>query len=186
MIQSRLPSSLPLCLVVLVLLGPCVRADYEALDWVQLLPDSDYQALLSAPPLVHEGGDNGVPAQPLLKTEASTAFGSAFEQALVSTAVRQELHGREVRLPGFVVPLEYDANQNVTEFFLVPYFGACIHVPPPPPNQIIYVAYPAGLALPSIFEPFSVEGRLVIATTSNDTALSAYRIDAARVLPYEE
>jgi uncharacterized protein len=180
--------TLPACLLLLclVLCSTAASADYEALDWVRLLPDSDFQALLSAPPIQHEGGDIGAPSQPLLKSEASTAFGSAFEQALVSTAVRQELDNREVSLPGFVVPLEYDANQNVTEFFLVPYFGACIHVPPPPPNQIIFVSYPQGLALPSIFEPFTVEGRLLVSTTSNDTALSAYRIDADMVSLYQE
>jgi len=163
-----------------------VLAQYKALEWVELLPDSDYQALLSAPPINHEGGDFGPPPEPLLRSEASAFGNSSFEQALVSAQIRQELDGESVRLPGFVVPLEYDANQNVTEFFLVPYFGACIHMPPPPPNQIIYVSYPQGLELPSIYEPFTVEGKLTTALTSNDTALSAYRIDADGVQLYRE
>lgn len=159
---------------------------YKALEWVELLPESDLQALLSAPPINHEGGDFGPPPQPLLRSEASAFGNSRFDEALLSAQIRPELDGQAVRLPGFVVPLEYDANQNVTEFFLVPYFGACIHVPAPPPNQIIYVSYPQGLELPSIYEPFTVEGKLTTTMTSNTTALSAYRIDADEVQLYKE
>src|SRR5690606_42145125 len=52
--------------------------------------------------------------------------------------VVQAMNGRRIRLPGFVVPLEGD-GKTVREFLLVPYFGACIHVPPPPANQLIHV-----------------------------------------------
>jgi len=173
--------------LLLATLGTTVLAQYRPLEWTELLPEADYKALLSAPPINHEGGDTGPPPAPLARSEASNAFGgSSFEQALVSAEVRPELDGTPVRLPGFVVPLEYDVNQNVTEFFLVPYFGACIHMPPPPPNQIIHVAYPQGLALPSIYEPYTVEGTLATAITSNDTALSAYRITADRVVEYQQ
>src|SRR5690606_18432104 len=50
----------------------------------------------------------------------------------------RKLNGVEVRIPGFMVPLE-DTETRVTEFLLVPYFGACIHTPPPPPNQMVHV-----------------------------------------------
>jgi len=182
--MTRLISPVITCL--LLLLSVTVAAEYRELDWLELLPDEDYQALLSAPPLDHGEGDPAQAPQPLLRSEAAAFGGSRFEQALVSAAIRPELDGQTVQLPGFVVPLEYDANQNVTEFFLVPYFGACIHMPPPPPNQIIFVAYPQGLDLPSIYEPFTVTGDLSATMTSNDTALSAYRIDAAAVVPYKE
>jgi hypothetical protein len=166
--------------------APNAQAQYRDLEWTELLPEADLRALLSAPPLNHEGGDSGPAPQPLQRSDPSVFGGSRFEEALVSAATRPELDGEEVRLPGFVVPLEYDANQNVTEFFLVPYFGACIHMPPPPPNQIILVSYPQGLELPSIYEPFTVTGTLTSTLTSNDTALSAYRIDAANVVIYRD
>ena len=54
--------------------------------------------------------------------------------------VVKALDGQSVSLPGFVVPLEGD-SELITEFLLVPYFGACIHVPPPPPNQPIWIQY---------------------------------------------
>jgi len=52
----------------------------------------------------------------------------------------RQLIGKSIKIPGFAVPLEGDDGfEYVKEFLLVPTFGACIHVPPPPPNQVIYV-----------------------------------------------
>ncbi len=75
---------------------------------------------------------------------------------------------------------------RVTEFFLVPYPGACIHVPPPPPNQIVLVRYPQGLKLTDIYTPLWVSGTLKIEQVSNDLADAAYAIDKARVKVVEE
>ena len=58
--------------------------------------------------------------------------------------VRLDLNDEDVRIPGFIVPLEYKESEIVTRFLLVPYFGACIHEPPPPPNQTIYAVYEPG------------------------------------------
>ncbi|MGB0423175.1 MAG: DUF4197 family protein, partial [Flavobacteriales bacterium] len=55
-----------------------------------------------------------------------------------SGQVTREFDGKLVRVPGYLVPLSYDGT-GVTAALLVPYVGACIHVPPPPPNQLIYV-----------------------------------------------
>ena len=71
---------------------------------------------------------------------------------MVSTKIIEQLNGQLVRIPGFVVPVEFD-EESITEFFLVPYFGACIHSPPPP-NQIIYVHAPNGLQLNTLYDHF--------------------------------
>jgi hypothetical protein len=84
------------------------------------------------------------------------------------------------------VPLEFDDDMNISEFFLVPYFGACIHVPPPPPNQIIFVRYPQGLQLEHLYTPFWVSGELKIETVENDTALAVYSMDASQIVEYQE
>jgi hypothetical protein len=84
------------------------------------------------------------------------------------------------------VPLEYNDDQLITEFFLVPYFGACIHVPPPPPNQIIYVKYSEGLLLDALYDPFWIEGQLNTDIVENDLATSAYALAAVTVKLYEE
>ncbi len=119
----------------------------------------------------------------------STSDSSAertWEDVLVSTEVRPELDRTRIRLPGFIVPLEFDDEMNISEFFLVPYFGACIHVPPPPPNQIIFVSYPQGLQLDELYTPFWVSGELKIETVENDTALAVYSMEAKEIVEYQE
>ena len=61
----------------------------------------------------------------------------------------------EGRIPGFVVPLKTTEDIRILEFFLVPYYGACIHVPPPPPNQIIHVKYKEGFTLEALYRSFT-------------------------------
>jgi len=94
--------------------------------------------------------------------------------------------GQAIRLPGFIVPLEFGDEQRVTKFFLVPYFGACIHMPPPPPNQIVYAEHDAGFPLQSVYEPFWLSGRLSTTMTENDVATAAYAIAVDRIEPYTE
>ena len=53
--------------------------------------------------------------------------------------VVESLNGTKVRIPGYVVPLDFNAESEHKEFLLVPYCGACLHTPPPPPNQILFV-----------------------------------------------
>ena len=96
-----------------------------------------------------------------------------------------ELDGRRVRLPGFVVPLEAEPG-TIAEFLLVPYYGACIHVPPPPANQTVYVVTAAGQAYEGgLFDTVWVTGTLRVEAVSSDLAEAGYRLVDARVEPYE-
>ena len=99
--------------------------------------------------------------------------------------VVEALDGRRVKIPGFVVPLEGD-GVKLSEFLLVPYVGACIHVPPPPPNQIIYVKPAQPLPMDRMWEPYWVVGTLRTEIVENDIALSAYSMQADEVFLYEE
>lgn len=110
--------------------------------------------------------------------------GPALEQNTVGT-VRTELDGQKITIPGFVIPLE-GTEMNVTEFLLVPYFGACIHVPPPPPNQIIYVKYPAGAPMTKLWDVVYVTGEIEIETVSTDLAETGYLLNAVAVTDYQE
>lgn len=78
-----------------------------------------------------------------------------------STAQLSALNGQMVRLPGFVVPLE-DDYQTASEFLLVPEEGSCIHVPPPPPNQMVYVKMQSGHSVRIAGVPYWITGRLKI------------------------
>ena len=96
----------------------------------------------------------------------------------------EEMDGKKVKIPGFIVPLEFDDNQVVTKFFLVPFFGACIHVPPPPPNQIIYVDAPNGVELTALYDPFWISGTLNTTIVENDVATSAYAMTMDKIENY--
>ena len=92
--------------------------------------------------------------------------------------------GQRVRLPGYVVPLDFDGSK-VTGFLLVPYMGACIHVPPPPPNQIVYVHTKEPIEVDEIFEAVWATGRFEASLMATGLAQVGYRIVDATVGPYE-
>ncbi|MBK1613756.1 hypothetical protein CKO44_09770 [Rubrivivax gelatinosus] len=92
--------------------------------------------------------------------------------------------GQAVRLPGFVVPLE-ETKQGLKEFLLVPYFGACIHSPPPPANQIVHVLAHAPVAFKSM-DTVWVSGTLATVRTDSFMGAASYRIDGAAVERYTE
>jgi hypothetical protein len=161
---------------------------YTVIDWVDLLPDDDLQALMNPPSwlLEVEDGSEEDSLDTLFAAREADAVGDRFMQALKSANVRPEMQGRPVRLPGFIVPLSFDQNRKVIEFFLVPYFGACLHLPPPPPNQIFYIEYGEGIEVENLQQPYWVDGELVIATTSNRTGSSAYSLIPASIEEYRE
>ena len=85
-----------------------------------------------------------------------------------------------------MVPLEDDADQ-VTEFLLVPFAGACIHVPPPPPNQMIYVKLrPGQKAKMSFTEPILVTGQLHVSTVQSPYGDVSFNLDGDSVKPYAQ
>ena len=105
----------------------------------------------------------------------------AWDNAPVNTA----LVGQTVRIPGFVVPLE-DSAAGMTEFLLVPYFGACVHSPPPPSNQIIHVLPASPAKDLRSMDTVWITG--VLSTVQTDTYMGAasWRLQASSVAPYAE
>ena len=98
--------------------------------------------------------------------------------------VVKALDGQSVSLPGFVVPLEGD-SELITEFLLVPYFGACIHVPPPPPNQLVHVTIKGGVPIDSLYDAIVVTGIIKTQTWSGEIAQVGYTMQAVGVTPFE-
>ncbi len=100
-------------------------------------------------------------------------------------AAALQLDGKRVSIPGFMVPLEDDLDQ-VTEFLLVPYAGACIHVPPPPPNQIVYVKMNKNTKVQVTFtDPIMVTGTLRISTVQSPYGDVSYDLSGESVVPYQ-
>ncbi len=100
-------------------------------------------------------------------------------------AVVADLNGKRVAIGGYVVPLDFDAT-TVKEFLLVPFVGACIHVPPPPANQIVYVKADKGFEIGAPFDPVTVTGLMKTDTAFTGLADAAYTIEGAAVEPRTE
>ncbi|MDO9074406.1 MAG: DUF3299 domain-containing protein [Rubrivivax sp.] len=103
-----------------------------------------------------------------------------WDKAPVNTA----LVGQQVRIPGFVVPLE-DTKDGIKEFLLVPYFGACVHSPPPPSNQIIHVLPKSPARGFRSMDAVWITGTLRNTQTDSFMGASSWRLDAVGVTPYE-
>jgi hypothetical protein len=91
--------------------------------------------------------------------------------------------GQSVRLPGYMVPLE-DLPEGTKEFLLVPYFGACVHSPPPPANQIVHVVLEKPSKRFRLMDTLWVTGPLSATKTDSHMGVSSYRIDAKLVAPF--
>ena len=95
----------------------------------------------------------------------------------------QTLDGKEVRIPGFMVPLE-DEMKNVTEFLLVPSPQACIHVPPPPPNQMVLVEMDASAGAKVEFGPIWIYGKLSLHSKRHQYGESSFVMKGEHIEPY--
>ncbi len=100
--------------------------------------------------------------------------------------VVKELDGKRVRLPGFVVPLSGESGA-MDEFLLVPYYGACIHVPPPPVNQTVFVVL-GGMEeyRGQSFDTVMVTGLLRVEHSDSGLAEAGYRLEGESVEPYRK
>jgi hypothetical protein len=107
-----------------------------------------------------------------------------FQTGQTSPAIAKLLgDGVVVRVPGFMIPLE-DAADTVTEFLLTPYVLACVHVPPPPPNQMIHVKMAGGKKQRVIWDPVWVQGRLQVVETASPYGEAAYTMTGVLVERY--
>lgn len=160
--------------------GSLLASEAKTIEWTDLIPESEQQLMANLPEVQHDTN------QSIFDRDYTGDDPAAmqWQEILKSAKVRTELNNSKVRIPGFIVPLEFDDKQNITHFFLVPYFGACIHVPPPPPNQIIYVSGARNLKADMIYSPFWISGTLITETMSHDLGQSAYSIKADSVEEY--
>lgn len=158
--MKRLLLSLALALFALPAL-----AEVRTFDWLELIPEDELKLLQDQAVVDHDG-------EPIAPDYSE------------STPVLA-LNGAEGRLPGYIVPVTITEDNKISEFFVVPYFGACIHVPPPPPNQIVYVTLATPIAVTDIYDAFWVEGTLRVETVQKDIAASAYVLAADKVTLYE-
>lgn len=160
-------------------LAPAAGADkagFTEIEWDDLLPaDWNPQALFDDVNLdaMEDNDPRAIDLMRRLREEWDRA------------PVVQAMNGRRIRLPGFVVPLEGD-GKTVREFLLVPYFGACIHVPPPPANQLIHVMPDQPIPGEWNMVPVWVSGVLTVARIESELGNAGYQLRAIKVEEYVE
>ena len=142
-------------------------ADAREIDWLELLPPEDLKALQEMPEIDHAGE-------------------MIMPEVMQSTRTVAAMAGTIGKLPGYLVPIAFDDQQRVTEMFLVPYFGACIHVPPPPPNQLVFIKPENPIELGNLWDAYWVHGMIETDITDNAMAKSAYTMRLDRLELIEE
>ncbi|CAB9495773.1 DUF3299 domain-containing protein [Alteromonas macleodii] len=175
-------------LVLTSTLNLASAAVYEEIDWVALMPEDDLSALLNRPEFLNDIADGSAAdsIDDFASKQLEDEQAQRYQQALVSTRVIDEFDGKAIRIPGFIVPLEQNEEQKATAFFVVPYFGACLHMPPPPPNQILYVEYKEGVAVENLYDPYWFEGTVKIDNHESALGTSAYSLVLDSFTLYEE
>ncbi|KPP81173.1 MAG: hypothetical protein HLUCCA04_09285 [Oceanicaulis sp. HLUCCA04] len=165
-----------LCLVLVTGLAGAHAAandggDVRTIVWADLLPEgeSDRLARLQQMQAVEMGFEH---------------FGTDQMPQIMSFAAVEELDGQRVRLGGYILPFDYFSGGRVTRFLLVPYVGACIHVPPPPPNQLVFVETDEPIEVEGLWDPVYAEGVLRIQRQDTDLASVAYTLELDSVSPY--
>ena len=107
-----------------------------------------------------------------------------YLEALGNTTVPEvdKIYGK---MPGFLVPLNLDKNQKATELLLVPTMGACIHVPPPPPNQTIYIKYDKGISVTEAgYTPYWITGTLIVEKNTSEYTDTLYSFKVESIEEY--
>jgi hypothetical protein len=163
-------------------------SDFEEIEWTELMPAEDLEALQNPPDYIMDIEEGSAEDKVVNQGEKPTDmfFDDEYQRALLSTTVVSEMDGKAIRIPGFIVPLEFNDDKTVSQFFLVPFFGACIHVPPPPPNQVIHVTSSNGVKLENLYTPHWVSGVVNSVFIENEIATATYAMDAVDVEVYWE
>jgi hypothetical protein len=163
------------------MLATATAAAEEAvgLKWADLVPAAPatppkLKSFLANRPAASSPDHTAVPEGRWLSPGAQKQAGSGPPDVV------EALDGKRVRIGGYVVPLDFDAT-SVKEFLLVPFVGACIHVPPPPPNQIVYVKSEKGFDVKGSFDPVWVTGKIATKVAFTGLAEAGYSLTAEKV-----
>lgn len=108
-----------------------------------------------------------------------------LHKAQKTIPVVTELSGKEISLVGYVVPLSHD-DKAIYEFLLVPFFGACIHVPPPPANQMVYVLPKYPLLIKESWDPIVINGLVLAETIASEYGKIGYVMNEAILTAYDK
>ncbi|MFZ8199549.1 DUF3299 domain-containing protein [Alteromonas portus] len=160
---------------------------FITLSWDALLPDAEKALLGTAQSAQNPLQD--LPLHEQVFQSIQRTFDDEYQQALISVNTVDKFNGKYVKLSGFIVPVEANAQREITAFFIVPYFGACIHYPPPPPNQIVFVSLnnaheKGGISGIDIQQAYTFSGEFTTGLYEDPQGTSAYLLDVVEIKPY--
>jgi hypothetical protein len=176
--------SLNILLVCLLLLAcgqpnPQTPQAAEEIDWDALVPEEySSDAIMAKYQDQIDQTEDGTP-------EAEVLYEKIMDE-MSNAPLNEKLNNKRIKLPGFIAPLTQQKGR-ITEFLLVPYFGACIHVPPPPVNQTVLVKTAAGNGIwtEDVYEPIWVSGPITLEGKKTDIGEAGYLITGATIERYE-
>jgi hypothetical protein len=151
---------------------PVAGVHYQPIRWAKLMPEVWLKRFRE---LDYGQMNDGDPRVTELLHEVETTWDTAPTVA--------EMDGVNVKLPGYIVPLE-ETKGELTEFLLVPYLGACIHTPPPPANQIVHVKTSVPLKGLHSMDIVSISGMLKVSHIASSMGVSGYAMDPDLIEPY--
>lgn len=171
------------------------RFDIETISWARALSDEEKklvqnkQGIKDSAKYEKQFKEAGISVDDLLKKYRSWQADVEKRQKQVN----QSLNGKRIRMPGYLLPLEF-SEDGVTDFLLVPYVGACIHVPPPPANQIVFVRLDKKYAVNDLYTAVWITGEMKTKASSRELNLIdgsanisvGYHIDSASIEIYKE
>ncbi len=167
----------------------------ELLVWEDLMPEGEDKVLAELYTEFYEEQERQFREQLTLSeaAKADSDMMSMIDEGSAQDTMAQigtynvvaDLDGARIRLPGYVVPLDFNAASEYDEFLLVPYFGACLHTPPPPPNQIVFIKSSPATKIENINEPVWVEGIMKTGEFGSELGNSAYELTLDKLEPYE-
>lgn len=155
---------------------PAIGSAYKEVEWDELIPEGWRKKVILELTRMRRYGSltDGDP-------RADEAY-ARLKKSWDAAPPTKTYIGKPIRIAGYVVPLDAERMQS-SEFLLVPYFGACIHSPPPPANQIILIKPPKGSRLRTM-DAIWVEGILAEGKTSSEVGTSTYILTADKITPY--
>jgi hypothetical protein len=150
---------------------------YREIGWEELMPEGEEERLAQ---LYQQ-------QMAMLYSGGPIAEGSAADTMIQIGTFNtvKELNETKIRIPGYTVPFEYGANAEISEFLLVPYYGACLHAPPPPPNQTVFAMTDEPIKLRDLAQAVWIEGTMYTQTQESELADAAYTIRVEKVETYE-
>ncbi|MCP3850650.1 MAG: DUF3299 domain-containing protein [Gammaproteobacteria bacterium] len=153
---------------------------FKEVEWIDLVPDNYRPDEVLADYFKKYDLDNLEDSDPIV-----LELQQKLKELLASSPVNEQIDGQNIKLAGYILPLEYD-GMSTSEFLLVPYFGACIHTPPPPANQTVYVKTEKPIEIDGLYDAVWVSGEIKIEHKVSEYTDSGYLMLAKTIEEYIE